>query len=152
VTGPVLTVRYQPAASRVTGSPPGVADVTLATPRVGDRDALTRTWRGTWSTAHSRYAVGEYDRALVVGVHRGRMALVQQGLSPVRLTDGRRGYFGRNIHDDRGGLLGCIGLPAPAMLDLLGAVYGWWNASARPADWTHGAMGTPLVTLRVEGP
>jgi hypothetical protein len=79
-------------------------------------------------------APGQYRGAYSRGLHRGRPSIVQTGkvtvyrdndLDDVAETEGRprdSGYFGLNIHTDRGGSAGCI-LAAPLTIARLRALF-----------------------------
>lgn len=135
MSAPVITIEYRED---------GTASVDI------DAGWSRRTdLRARWSTSHARIAPGTYDRSHVVGVHRGRVAIVQQGLTPLELTDGRRGWFGFNIHDPRGDLLGCVA-PSPGwMLDALG-ILERCRVTHRDASLLHPQTGQPLVTVVVK--
>lgn len=146
-------MRPLPPVIRVVYRPGGEADV-IATWREHQARA-----KGTWSTRHAVWMPGRYDRSHRVGLHGGRPALVQQGVTALEVCDGsahggelarannatRRGWRGWNVHDLRGSLEGCIGLDAAAMLDVLGVC-----ERAREAGVEQHKDGGALVTLIVE--
>lgn len=103
-----------------------------------------------WSPLHARISPGTYDRSHVVGIHRGRLAIVQQGVTPIQLTDGRRGYFGINIHDPRGDLSGCVGPSARWMLDALGILERHRVNVEDTRHELHPRTGQPFVTVVVQ--
>jgi hypothetical protein len=139
----VLTVTYRPR---------GHAEVRCGVGR----------WVGVYDPARGVWAPG-VRRSHTIGRHKGRLAIVQMGDLPLALgpvpaagadwRPDRRGWDwrGLNIHDDRGDLAGCIGLTAPAMLDLLGEVQRWHEEQrlARRAVVYHEKLGTPLLTVEV---
>jgi hypothetical protein len=142
---PVVTVTYLPG---------GVAAV------VGTWGTATVQARARWSIPHAVWLPGVYDCSHRVGLHGGRLALVQQGRATMRVCDYRhhlgelsratietRRHWARgwNLHDDRGALEGCIGVPASSMLDLLGLA-----EMAREAGAEQHRDGGVFVTLRVE--
>jgi hypothetical protein len=139
----VLTVTYRPR---------GHAEV-----RCGER-----RYAAIYDPASGVWAPG-VRRSHAVGRHRGRLAIVQMGDLPLALgpvpaagadwRPDRRGWGwrGLNIHDDRGDLSGCIGLTAPAMLDLLGEVQRWHEEqrARRAVVAYHEVLGSPLLTVEV---
>ena len=143
---PIVTVTYRPS---------GVAVVTATW------DVHTVSATGSWSTRHAVWLPGRYDRSHRVGLHGRRLALVQQGITPLHAVDfarhhgqlseatptkpSRRGWNGWNIHDLRGDLAGCIGLSARDMLDVLGVC-----EMAREAGAEQHDDGGVLVTVIVE--
>lgn len=113
-------------------------------------------YAGTYSERHGVWAPGS-RRSHTVGVHSGRLAVVQQGLEPQSRgyigPDGwvadatGLGWRGLNIHDQRGPLLGCVGLSSRDMLDLLGEVQ-LWTETAKPLG-RHRDTGWPILTVEV---
>ena len=115
--------------------------------------------RGKWATGGPVWLAGLYDRSHRVGLHGSRLAVVQQGVTPLRVCDAtahrgdlaratvesRSGWRGWNLHDARGDLAGCIGISAAAMLDVLGVL-----EVARAAGAEQHPEGGVLVTVRVE--
>jgi hypothetical protein len=141
---PTITVTYHPS---------GVADVLAVW------ESHRASARGKWATGGPVWLAGIYDRSHRVGLHGGRLAVVQQGVTPLRVVDAiahrgdlrlatqasRSGWRGWNLHDARGDLAGCIGLTGAAMLDVLGVL-----ERARAAGAEQHDEGGVLVTVRVE--
>ena len=142
---PLITVTYRPDGAAVV--------------RVGWREHRLEV-EGTWSTRHAIWMPGRYDRSHRVGLHGGRPAVVQQGLSAMsvcdvsahggelsRATKATRRHWARgwNVHDLRGALEGCIGLSARDMLDVLGVC-----ERAREAGAEQHPGGGVYVTLIVK--
>lgn len=133
--------------------PSGAATVTAS---YGGRSV---TAAGRWAVDGPVWMPGAYDRSHRVGLHGGRLAVVQQGVRPLRVCDAahhggqlaratvatRGGWRGWNIHDDRGGLEGCIGIGAADLLDLLGLL-----EQARAAGAEQHPEGGVYATVRVE--
>jgi len=134
--------------------------------RHGGHADVIATWlehqaraEGAWSTGHAVWMPGRYDRSHRVGLHGGRPAVVQQGVTALEVCDHshhggelaranvatRKGWRGWNIHDLRGALEGCVGLDAAAMLDVLGVC-----ERAREAGAEQHPEGGVYVTLIVE--
>lgn len=119
-------------------------------------------WVGVYDPQAGIWAPG-IRRSHTIGRHRGRLAIVQMGDLPLALgpvppageawRPDRKGWGwrGLNIHDDRGDLAGCVGLAAPAMLDLLGEVQRWHEEqrAARASVAYHDDIGAPLLTVEV---
>lgn len=122
-------------------------------------------YAGTYSERHGVWAPGS-RRSHTVGVHSGRLAVVQHGIDTMSLghldaegvwTSDRKGrgdangpgwwWRGLNIHDRRGPLLGCVGLSSRDMLDLLGEVQ-LWTETAKPLG-RHRDTGWPILTVEV---
>jgi len=141
---PTITVTYHPF---------GVADVLAVW------ESHRAQARGKWATGGPVWLAGLYDRSHRVGLHGSRLAVVQQGVTPLRVCDAtahrgdlaratvesRSGWRGWNLHDARGDLAGCIGISAAAMLDVLGVL-----ERARAAGAEQHPEGGVLVTVRVE--
>lgn len=141
---PTITITYLPS---------GAAQV------VTTYGPLLSRARGAWAVGAPVWLAGLYDRSHRVGLHGPRLAVVQQGVTPLRVCDAtahrgdlaratvesRSGWRGWNLHDARGDLAGCIGISAAAMLDVLGVL-----EVARATGAEQHPEGGVLVTVRVE--
>ena len=151
MTRPHLRVTFEPAGRATVEGPCGI------------------TYRGRYDERAGIWPPGT-RRTHTVGVHGGRLAVVQQGIDTMSLGhldhegvwrgDGRgRGdrngpgwwWRGINIHDDRGPVVGCVALSSADMLDLLGEIETWRQgelARGRQVQ-THRKLGAPILSVEV---
>ena len=93
--------------------------------------------------------IGRYKNAMIPGLHKGRLALINQGVTPIAFSRGWKGpitlnkFKGLNFHDDKEVSLGCFLAPK----DFVDLVHNQTLAHSQFAKGLHPNNDMPFVDL-----